>query len=111
MEAVVGTALTNQENRDVAQHTHDFIPFTHRHNILLDNHTHTIPNAYPTNYAFSSGSGPSVQQSGSTGYTTNTYGTTTQTTGLASPVITMQSAGYVSGTIAPYIQLYACKKN
>ena len=111
VEAVVGNALSNQENRDVAQHTHDFIQLTHRHTVIIDWHTHTIPNAYPSQYVTSSGSGVQVQKADSTGYTTNTHGTTLQTTGSASPTITIQSAGSVPGTIAPYIQLYVCRKN
>jgi hypothetical protein len=84
--AAVGTALTNQENRPVGQHTHT---------ITDPGHSHT----YSKYIVASTYSGSSQATPGSNAQTS------VSTTG-----ITINPAGSVAGTNAPYIQLLICQK-
>jgi hypothetical protein len=113
VEAAVGTALTDQENRNMPLHSHENPTFTHTHSVTIQDHGHNLPRMAPnSNYQVAAGSGAQVQNPNSTGSTIDTLPTpTTQTTGSASPSLIVNDYGYVSGTTAPYVQLYLCKKN
>lgn len=91
LEGTVGTALTNQENRAVGQHTH---------NVTDPGHTHTY------NYPQSTGESGSVYTNGNPAVQA-----TSTTSGSSTTGITIANSGSVPGTNAPYIQLMACKKN
>jgi hypothetical protein len=91
LSATVGTALTNTENRPVGQHTHGVNDPGHHHSYqvpggLTDANSTAYDVAEPLGF--------------------DTYATGTSTTG-----ITIQSAGSVAGTNAPYLQLLACQKD
>jgi len=113
VEATVGAALTDQENRNVPLHNHAAPTFTHTHPIALQDHPHGLPLMLPNSgVQVAGGSGAQVQNPNSTGSTIDTMPTpTTKTTGSASPSLTIADYGSASGTTAPYIQLYVCKKN
>ncbi len=91
--AIVGTALTNSENRAVGQHTHTFT------GNALPVHSHTVPSGYKAN----SQHGLYQNQGNSAG------GTSSVSAGT--PSGTNADAGSVAGTNAPYIQYLVCKKN
>lgn len=82
-----GTALGNLENRPVGLHNHSINDPQHRH-------------SYTPPVATSTGSGAS--QAG--------VGASTQT-GFSATGITINNAGTVAGTNAPYVQLLACQKD
>ncbi len=84
----VGTALTNGENRAIGQHSHG---------VTDPGHSHVL-NADP----YSGGFGVSLR-TGDAVYSTRT--TSSSATGIS-----IQNAGSVAGTNAPYIQLLACEK-
>ena len=95
LAATAGTALTDNENRAVGQHTHTFT------GNALGNHTHTTHDE--------------VNRTGAGGiFTTVKFGINeadqgTLLTGTASagtPSGTNANAGTVAGTNAPYIQIY-----
>lgn len=90
-EGTVGTALTNTENRPVGQHTHS---------VTDPGHVHTVPRVTATG-------------GGTTTFERNQSATTTANvnTGSATTGITIDNAGSVAGTNAPYIQLIACEKS
>ena len=85
--AAVGTALTNTESRAVGQHTHGLTQSPH-------NHVYTPPIQLGT------GSGNSSAKVGSATVTSDT---------LIS--ISVNNAGTVAGTNAPYVQYLVCRKN
>lgn len=82
-----GTALSNQENRAVGQHTHT---------INDPGHTHTGMTEITSSGSYGAG--------GSTHYYANSGGS--NDTG-----ITVNNSGSVAGTNAPYVQLLTCQKN
>lgn len=84
--ATVGTALSDQENRAVGQHTH-----------IQDAHTHTT-NVFPQT---GGGATPSLSTGNAGGVEVTTDAATA----------TNQNAGSVAGTNAPYVQLMACQKS
>lgn len=87
LEGTAGTALTNQENRAVGQHTHT---------VTDPGHTHSGVVSSTPGIGF-------VYQSGSTEVGV--------TGGSATTGISIANSGSVAGTNAPYIQFLACKKN
>lgn len=93
LAAQVGTALTNQQNRAVGQHTHAVIDPGHAH--VVDYDTEQLANLGNT-------IGGTKQQGGSDSGTKNTR---TAFTGIS-----IANAGTVPGTNAPYIQLLTCRK-
>jgi len=109
VEAAVGTALSNQENRDVAQHVHS-ISYNSAHTHTVDlSHQHFL-NPWAT-------SGVLVTAGV---YTLNQHGASVGSTSTANPswsvveigeTIPTDWAGSVAGTNAPYVQLRLCVKN
>jgi len=109
VEATVGTALSDKENRDVAQHTHSLS--------YNSAHTHTVDlTHYHSMYPWSSSS--VLAASGSV--TLSSFGPTTQYASVETPAWSLQDAGETiqtqaagtwTGTNAPYIQLRLCVKN
>ncbi|MBI4424145.1 MAG: hypothetical protein HY554_10485, partial [Elusimicrobia bacterium] len=89
LEGTNGTALSNLEDRPVGQHNHG---------VTDPGHTHNILNSAATNQS------GGMSAKGNT--TSSTPGTESNTTG-----VTINNAGSVAGTNAPYVQLLACKKN
>lgn len=89
LAGTAGTALTDLENRAVGQHNHT---------ITDPGHSHTRPNLLTT------GAGKDYTATG--GFATGTVGSNSSATG-----ITIDNAGTVAGTNAPYIQLLACQKS
>ncbi len=85
LAATVGTALSNQENRPVGQHSHTINDPGHSHD---------------STEAIGSGTDVGGGTKSPFGYYNDGY------TG-----ITINNAGTVAGTNAPYIQLLACQKN
>jgi hypothetical protein len=125
LEASVGTALTNTENRAVGQHNHSFTPdvhshtadISHGHSVSDPGHSHTY---VQVNYAslFASGSVLGADTTGhnattttdSTGITVNNFSGTIPTSSVAATG-TVGQAGTIVGTNSPYVQLLACRKN
>ena len=104
-----GTALTNQENRAVGQHTHTFS------GSAMSDHNHT-QNAHNHSQVgkSNSGNGTTICGSISGANPTTTTGSTTATNIAASagtPAGTNANAGSVANTNAPYIQLTVCQKD
>ena len=94
LEAPVGTALSAEENRPVGKHDHG---------VTDPGHSHKIPTRQPIN----TGNVASQTAQGNASSVANDYpATSTSTTG-----ITVNSAGAVDGTNAPYIELLVCKKD
>lgn len=83
-----GIALTNLENRPVGQHNHQITDQGHAHNIDT----------------WDAGGGSGISRSDDKHI--DTRGTHASTTG-----ITINNAGTVAGTNAPYLQLLACQKD
>jgi hypothetical protein len=118
-EATVGTALTNSENRSVGQHnhvasgTHNHTQNAHSHTIGASSHSHTEPG---TVFLSADSGGSSVNTAGGS-TNTGSSGTgvsivaNTGTNQTATTGITVNNAGSVAGTNAPYIQLLVCRKN
>lgn len=90
VSSVTGQALTSKENRSVGQHTH---PATQ------EPHSHTYDKGVSQRLIWD-GSGSPVKY---------IWGTETPTS-TVTPKITVDNAGSVSGTNAPYIQFLVCKK-
>src|SRR6202008_4596802 len=89
--ATVGTALSNAENRPVGQHTHTITDPGHVHN------------------PFDTGAGGgsvAVQTTFAAG-----TGLTGQIIPAATTGISVNNAGAVAGTNAPFVQLIACVKS
>ena len=91
----VGTALRDREERTVSQHTHA---------VTDPGHSHTIYSVVDKNTGGQSGGSQPYFRRMQTA-TDETSITKTNTTG-----ITVQPAGEVRGTTAPYIQLLVCQK-
>ena len=89
----VGTALTDGDNRAVGQHGHAVSDPGHRHTVDYQSLGGNNGGAYQTYMA--------QEPSG----TAKTFLTRSATTG-----ITVQSAGAVAGTNAPYLELLVCQK-
>lgn len=87
-----GTALTDLEDRPVGQHNHATTDPGHAHNFVGDaTGTDTVPGG-DAGAASTSGSYAGIVASNTTG-------------------ITVNNAGSVAGTPAPYLQLLVCQKN
>jgi hypothetical protein len=91
--AAVGTALSDQENRPTGQHTHGVTDPGHFHAVQYD--TEQLANTGNT-------IGGTRMQGGTNSGSENSD--------LAFTGITIQSAGAVAGTNAPYLQLLVCRK-
>jgi len=91
----VGTALKNQEERTVSQHTHA---------VTDPGHSHTVYSVVDKNTGGQSGGSQPYFRRMQTA-TDQTSITKTGTTG-----ITVQPEGEVRGTTAPYLQLLVCQK-
>jgi hypothetical protein len=91
--AAVGTALANQEDRPVGQHAHGVTDPGHDHS-----YTNPLVGSCPGHEC---GGGTAAEDPTSRGDRT-----ATGTTGL-----TVQAAGTVAGTNAPYVQLIACSES
>ncbi len=90
LAGTAGTALSNLENRPVGQHSHSINDPGHAHGLEQT--------------PVFGGATVWYQGSNATGHTV----TATQSAGTG---ITIQNAGSVTGTNAPYIQYLLCKKN
>ncbi len=89
-----GTALSNLEDRAVSQHSHT---------VNDPGHTHLVPLWHTfTRWQFSSNNGWEVGGSTGEGYMYPNNATTG---------ITVNNAGTVAGTNAPYLQLLVCQKD
>jgi|tagenome__1003787_1003787.scaffolds.fasta_scaffold20180934_1 hypothetical protein len=91
--AAVGTALSDQEDRPTGQHTHGVNDPGHIHAVGYD--TEQLANTGNT-------IGGTRMQGGSNSGSENSD--------IAFTGITIQNAGLVAGTNAPYLQLLACRK-
>ena len=87
LDAVVGTALTDIENRAVGQHAHT---------VTDPGHLHTSAR---------SGGG------GNGDMTSRAGGSASGSTGSSVTSVTVDNTGSVAGTVAPYVQLIVCKKD
>jgi len=108
VEAAVGTALSNQENREVAQHRHNLVVESHTHSGGTFHHHHGHLNASATGGTVG-GSIPSaggVLTTGSTPIMADGFSSYP-----SSISVTIHAYGSTSGTTAPYIQLRLCRKN
>lgn len=90
LAGTVGTALTDLENRPVGQHNHT---------ITDPGHNHTFNGA-----SSSGGASPTATPQGFLNF--SAVATANNSTGIS-----INNAGAVAGTNAPYIQLLACQKN
>ena len=93
LAGTMGTALVNLENRPIGQHNHGVTDPGHNHTLYID--------PYPSRYSVAPGSNPYVPDAGYYTYTTSSNQTN----------ITINNAGTLAGTNAPYIQLLICQKN
>jgi hypothetical protein len=91
--AAVGTALGNEENRAVGQHSHGVTDPGHAHSVPYD--TDMLENL-----------GDTIGGTDRVGADNATAATSSAPTG-----ITIDPAGAVAGTNAPYVQLLACRKD
>jgi hypothetical protein len=108
-----GTALTNLEDRPVGQHTHVATDAGHTHPITDQAHSHAVTawnggGVGGFNYMWASGASNGTSPSGSA-INSSFTGITGTNSGKAS--ITVQNAGAVASTNAPYLQLLICVKN
>jgi hypothetical protein len=97
--APVGTALANQESRAVGQHGHDITDPGHAHEIRGSGAALRVPSTIV------SLAGRGTVQSVPPSLNTATTGIVAGPTG-----VTVNPAGTVAGTPAPYVQLLACRK-
>jgi hypothetical protein len=111
VSGTVGTALTNQENRAVGQHTHTFSGSalaTHGHSAkAMDEAGDTVSPV---------GRFPARSSTGDLNYKGNTptvvmHSNVVVAASAGTPAGTNANAGSVAGTNAPYIQLTACQKD
>jgi hypothetical protein len=119
--ATVGTALTNLENRPVGQHSHaitdpghNHTQNAHGHGVSDPGHAHTVPNLVNENVLLGSVGGvAATRPSGTSAVGTAAPGLTaanaTATNQAISPGVTIDNAGSVLGTNAPYLQLVICR--
>jgi len=121
-----GTALTNQENRAVGQHTHTFSGSalgTHNHTQSAHDHAFNVVQQQANNSTMSGDSLAAIDQFGagnartggaSVAMHSSTIGDTTGTNvaiAAGTPAGTNANAGSVANTNAPYIQLTVCQKD
>ena len=90
LAATQGTALTNTENRAVGQHNHGVSETPHSHTFEINN----TPSGPQANWG--------TTASGVTG---------NPSTSAVATNLTINNAGSVAGTNAPYIQLLMCEKS
>ncbi|MCX7616024.1 MAG: hypothetical protein N2Z68_01385 [Patescibacteria group bacterium] len=90
LAATVGTALSNQENRPVGQHTHTVNDPGHDHYI-----THR----------------PSIGLAGTDLESGSSFNFSIGDSYVSDTGVILNNAGTVAGTNAPYIQLLVCQKN
>jgi hypothetical protein len=99
----VGNALSDRENRPVGQHTHVATQPAHNHNWNDPGHTHQIRSS-------DNDANGGNNDYGSADFRRNN--TERAFTGIRfdpqAPVITVEDAGSVAGTPAPYVQLRVC---
>ena len=103
-EATVGSALGDREERAVGQHGHGVTDPGHRHNIENVSPIIRAGNVTPTRVQGTSGSGGIFN-------TTLPNQPTLQAISLTQTGLSVNTAGSVGGTPAPYVQLLACKKS
>jgi hypothetical protein len=94
LAAPVGTALSAEENRPVGKHDHSITDPGHSHDVGSHQSINTGNVASNT----AQGNASTVEN--------DQIGTSTETTG-----ITVNPAGAVEGTNAPYLELLVCKKD
>lgn len=93
LNGTAGTALSDQENRPVGQHTHTVNSSQHRHTVYAVNSIGLAG----TDYGQGASSTQAVHYN--------------ETAGNAYTGITLANSGTVAGTNAPYIQLLVCQKD
>src|SRR4051812_28789372 len=98
LDSVVGTALSDQENRPTGRHNHAITDPGHAHDIGV--RTDVNAGNVPVNSIQANGAGAQV---GVVGHTVSA------TTGIT--VNDSSGASGVAGTNAPYLQLLACRKD
>lgn len=110
LAGTVGTALSNEENRPVGQHTHGVTDPGHVHGITDPGHNHLQATC-----GESGGAAPAVTlyaNCAAEGSGGDTFGSTTGiTVNSATTGITIGNTGAVGGTNAPYVQYLVCQKN
>jgi hypothetical protein len=97
--AAVGTALADREDRPVGQHSHGVNDPSHSHG-FFDLFLKTQPPQFGLPGSIASGANLRTDSA------STEHSTSTATTG-----ITINAAGAISGTNAPYVQLLACEKD
>ena len=100
LAATVGTALSDQENRAVGQHTHTFTGDEMGEHI----HAQHVQGSVAKR---TSGTSPSIANAGAGGTTTNEV---TEPNTAGTPTGTNANAGSIAGTNAPYVQYFTCIK-
>ena len=109
----VGIALTDKEDRTTGKHTHVITDDGHDHTVTDDGHTHTVTDRY----GYDSKDVRNDDRDTAVFSATYTVSRTTspETTGIsinnAKTNISLENAGTIEGTNAPYLQLLVCKKN
>jgi hypothetical protein len=122
LASTVGTALSDQENRSVGQHTHAITDPGHTHGITDPGHAHppVTASAGAWHYWYWNSATCSGQTVNMQGVAAGVCGGPADATGSAQTGVTIQgaatgisasTAGAVAGTNAPYVQLLACQKN
>jgi hypothetical protein len=111
LEAAVGTALGNKEDKVVVgQHTHGITDAGHSHGITDGGHKHPFYDDYVSAAADNVFSGvPLIKPSN--GLRETSYSTTGIRINSALTGITINQAGTTTGTNAPYLQLLVCRKD
>ena len=104
IESTVGTPLTNLQNRAVGQHSHGVTDPGHKHTILNVSPILRGGNVTPTRVQGTGGSGGSFN-------TTLPNSPGLEAMGVSPTGLTVNAAGAVAGTPAPYVQLRTCKKS
>lgn len=104
IEATVGTALSDQQNRSTGTHSHTVTDPGHRHNIENVSPILRGGNTTPTRVQGTGGSGGSFN-------TTLPNNPAIQAISQTPTGLTVNSAGLIAGTTAPYVQLRVCKKS
>jgi hypothetical protein len=109
LSATVGTALSDSEDRPVGLHTHGINDPGHSHSIYDPGHTHGMGEVAVSGSAHGDLNGAPNWLSL---YTRSTYRSTTGISiNSSTSRVTVQDAGTVSGTNAPYLQLLVCEKD